>query len=352
MDMHLFFEGNIGREIMSSALLATVLEQFPNERSAFFELLRDGESSSLIDALKCCPAWNVAVEHEQIDIHLASQEQSPRNVVLIENKIAASAKQKGQLLRYYAEQKKAVPGAQVLAVYLAPGGVGRSEVELVKEQLQAGDAAVHISWEEVLDKLCNFGENVFVNNGLEQIRKVIQRYQQEERHPLVAGRERIAEVVSNVRALILRQEPTLAIMLSSPWRDHDMFIVGTQATNMTVWLRFRFEVEPNTDRPLNPYGQDMTLRFQSMFKLSGETRGPELKARWRGLENKKELNVDGVGLHKLEGRWFSFEKELTAPPSQLEKEFAKLAWQVLRFAESWGFRESKGKEAKAVGGDS
>lgn len=333
MDLHLFFEGSIGRETVSSALLATVLEQFPDERNAFFELLGVSETGDLVRNLPSF-SWDVGVEQEQVDVRLSSRETTPRHVVLIENKICASAKQVGQLLRYYEKQKKAMPEAKIVAVYLAPGGIGKGEVEVVKaESLRAGDIAVHVSWGAVLKKLAEVSQSDFVKSGLEQIESAIERGQQEV-YPLIAGREEIADLVNKVRERIL----TLPIKLGTPWPAADRFTVGTYGTNMTAWLRFKFEAEPETNRPLNLYdGKNMVLTFQSMLKVSAAgARDPQIKASWKALEQKKELNVEGVGLHKLEGRWFTFERKCIAPPSELVEKFTALGSSVLRFVESWG----------------
>jgi len=81
----------------------------------------------------------------------------------------------------------------------------------------------------------------------------------------------------------------------------------------------------------------MILTFQSMLKVSAAgARVPEIKARWKALVAQKELNVDGVGLHQLEGRWLTFELRCVAPRAELVARFTALGTAVLELVESWG----------------
>jgi hypothetical protein len=47
MNLHFFFEGKLAREEVSSAFLATLLEQRPDIRTAFFEVLAECIGSEL-----------------------------------------------------------------------------------------------------------------------------------------------------------------------------------------------------------------------------------------------------------------------------------------------------------------
>jgi hypothetical protein len=70
----------------------------------------------------------IRVEARYVDITL----ESSSTLVLIEDKISAGAKQKVQLLRYYLAAVEQSPLKRILAVYLAPGGMGAGEVDAVE----------------------------------------------------------------------------------------------------------------------------------------------------------------------------------------------------------------------------
>ena len=59
--------------------------------------------------------------------------ESDATLILIENKLAPSAKRDGQLLRYYIAATRMWPDKRVIAIYLGPrGDLGTSEIDLVE----------------------------------------------------------------------------------------------------------------------------------------------------------------------------------------------------------------------------
>ena len=100
MDISLFFKGKIKREEISSAFLATLLNNRSYFRDSFFDLLQITEA---VDFKKL--DWKVEVENNNVDINL----NTTGWVVLIENKLRRGSKKKGQLSGYYEEQVKNNP---------------------------------------------------------------------------------------------------------------------------------------------------------------------------------------------------------------------------------------------------
>ena len=140
-----FFESTLRREEVASAFLAMALEGVPSFRQYFFQLVLPNEKESLTER-----DWRIAVEQERVDIRM----QSLDTVVLIENKVAAGAKQQGQLLRYYLEEKKRNPLPRIVAVFVAPGQIGQDEITRITDSSEfntsGADVALHVSWDDII----------------------------------------------------------------------------------------------------------------------------------------------------------------------------------------------------------
>lgn len=129
MDLHHFFENMVRREETASAFLATLLDYDPDFRQAFLRVALGDHR------FKDHEEWAVKVEEGRVDVTL----ESASTQVLIEDKLSAGAKQKDQLLRYYLAAVAATPGKRIVAVYLAPGGMGVGEVDAVERNALRGD---------------------------------------------------------------------------------------------------------------------------------------------------------------------------------------------------------------------
>lgn len=99
---------------------------------------------------------------------------------LIEDKISAGAKQQEQLLRYCRSAVEAKPNKRVVAVYLAPGGMGAGEVEAVRRSAlfarRQGDITTHVAWEEVAQLVNGLPEDErswFARSGMDEIERAI-----------------------------------------------------------------------------------------------------------------------------------------------------------------------------------
>jgi len=61
MKWHLFFEGQMSREVVASAFLGTILDQRADIRNAFFDTLADCVGAELSELFKTS-SWEVTVE--------------------------------------------------------------------------------------------------------------------------------------------------------------------------------------------------------------------------------------------------------------------------------------------------
>src|SRR3972149_4967699 len=104
----------VRREETASAFLATLLEYNAGFRRTFLATALAGAAPDVDES------WSVRVERDSVDIVMDLD----TTRVLIENKINASAKRQGQLLRYYLFAVDAVPEKRIAAVYVAPGDFG------------------------------------------------------------------------------------------------------------------------------------------------------------------------------------------------------------------------------------
>lgn len=331
MDLHFFFK----REQGASAFLATLLEQRPDVRSDFFGMLAECIGHALADSFKS-KSWEVRIEEEQVDIRLDSKNNGAW-VILVENKIQAGSKQPGQLLRYYSKQIQKEAATRVVAVYLAPGSMGESEVKAVKSSgLRDGDFAVRVSWETVDERLRSLpNADGFIASGLGEITKAISKARQDQ-YPNVGGREKIHELACRVRDGL---RSFSAISMSAPWPDQARFILGSHGTNLTLWFILAFDAEPNPPyKPIHLFkGDNLCLTVRLMLKLSARGgRVPGLKSRWDKLcQRDGTLDVPEVGIHKLQGRWLVHERKLSATPDCMVSELTNIGASLLRVVEDW-----------------
>jgi hypothetical protein len=286
-------------------------------------------------------SWNVSVEVRQVDIRLDAGDGS--YVILVENKLQAGSKQQGQLLRYYDELIGAIPGVRVVAVYLAPGGVGESEVDAVeasqkfcqrRRDERSRDFSVHVSWEQLIENLHQYDTDEFIASGMREIRDIIDR--PEVVYPNEGGREEVHRIACTIRETFERAFPI--IKLGPPWPAKDRFILGSRGTNLTLWLILKFDAEPTAPyKPIGLFdGDRMCLAVRSMLKLSAEgSRKPELKSRWRELLHAGTISVPGVGIHKVQGRWLVYERELHAAPDHIVNELTSMGASMLQVVGEW-----------------
>lgn len=308
MDLHHFFENMVRREETASAFLATLLEYDGPFRLAFLRAVLDAP------AYEDSAEWDVRVEAGQVDVTLESH--SIR--VLIENKLRAGAKQQGQLLRYYLAAVEAVPDKRLVAVYLAPGGMGLGEVELVDRcearASRSADVVAHLPWQDVaaiIDALPASGHTWFARSGMREIDATIKRARQE--LPAVGVRGEVRGIFDGAVRMLRWEVPGVRL---GRWVARDSEWIQTEKSPVTVYLTATYDVE--VVAPYEPTGvlqpDGLRLLVRCQFGLSGRGKKiPHLRQRWSELASQQEVVVPAVGSFELRpGGWFTFESDTTA----------------------------------------
>jgi hypothetical protein len=238
--------------------------------------------------------------------------------VLIENKLRAGAKQKDQLLRYYLAAVATTPQKRLVAVYLAPGGMGLGEVEAV-ERCEArasrpSDIVSLLPWEDlagIIHRLPASAHAWFARSGMREIEATIKRARQE--LPAVGVRGEVRGVFDDAVRRLRHELPGVRL---GRWVARDSEWIQTEKAAMTVYLTATYDVlEAPPYEPigvLRPDGLHLTVRCQ--FRPAGRTkRSSALGRRWSQFEADRAIIVPGVGVfEKLPGGWFTFEESRTA----------------------------------------
>jgi hypothetical protein len=314
MQLRHFFDGMLRKEEIASAFLATVLEHDASWRRAFLAFVFGADTA---DELAADP-WSASVETDRIDVRL----QSPRATVIIENKLNAGAKQRGQLLRYYRTEIGRRGDARVAAVYLAPGEIGRDEVLLVEScaerAARPSDVVRHVSWERLAEIAppAAGAHDWFIRSGFEQILLAIARAR-EVKYELLGGRETIRAAVDHAHDLLAARVPDIRVGRFSSSIEE----IITYGTPVTMWLQAVFAAEE--DPPYTPidlvHDGHLHVTVRTACKLAGKVkRSSELSARWKELVAAGHLEVPGLGSLALETNgWLAITSPVVAAPEEL-----------------------------------
>jgi hypothetical protein len=322
VDLKHFFDGQQSRENASSAFLATVLEHDEAFRREFLALTP--ASPPLDDARP----WTVRVEDTRIgwgsmDITL----ESDSTVILIENKIAASAKQKGQLLGYYGRALNTWPAKRIIAIYLAPTtSLGEDEVAAVQESLEfrsrparppGPDAAGTIAWGDIAAIIEALPEHWFATTGIRAVLKAIDKAAT----PMSddAQRQVVRRVTQGARVSLAAKIPSLRL---GRWPTRTTEEIYTVKAPVSLFLTVVFDVEPKPSDRLRDVVVDGRVRLtvRTVFMLSGTGRkSPALVAEWIKLVAAGSVDIEGVGVHLLEGgKRFEHSQAWTGTKQELE----------------------------------
>ena len=318
MKLKHFFEGSLGREEVASAFLAMALEGVPRFRSHFFQLVVPEEYTSLSRK-----EWSVKVEVRQVDVRMETDD----TIVLIENKVNAGAKQDKQLLRYYLREKKHSPKARILLVYLAPGLIGKSEIERVTNSNEfqdcQDDLVHHLSWEILANYSANAGDifDEIVQNGLNEVQSIITQARVQ-KYICEGDREIIRNIVRRSCSQLMEQTKVRL----KPWSGRDFEQIFTADTNVTMWLDAAFEVEKEPPfAPINMRDENglLQITIRSQLKLEGKVKKASNLAKWwRQKIQSKFMDILGVGTHQLkEGGWLVYNQTISGSEESIEKAF-------------------------------
>ena len=322
-----FFEGTLRKEEVASGFLAMILEGIPRFRKHLFQLVVPNEGTSLNER-----QWFVKVEEACVDVRMDAGD----TVVLIENKISPGAKQQGQLLRYYSEEKKRNSEAQVIAIYLAPREIGKDEIQRVKEspefKASRNDIVKHVSWEDLGEYVSLEDDplDVFAENSLHEVLRVIKEANTEKYPPI--GDSGVIRAIVDRAFSLLTDRTTVPLRR---WSGREIEQIFTAGTNVTMWLDAVFETEgepPFVPIRVRDGNGLIQITIRSQFKLSAKgKRLPPLAQWWEQQLPGKVFDVAGVVPHVLEENgWFVHQRLVAATEESIATALAETGDAVLR----------------------
>jgi PD-(D/E)XK nuclease superfamily len=336
MDLKHFFDGQQSRENSASALLATLLAYDAPFRKRFLALehVEPPGAPPVTDS----EVWCVRVEDNRpwtgsrlgtqsaagsIDISLVSA----TTVVLIENKLSASAKRYGQLRDYYEAAAAHWSDRRVIALYLGPTiHLGQSEVELVRRsdvflgrsQPAGFDAVGSLSWTEIrriVEDSPNGGD-WFASTGLAAVKKAID----DAAFILstVGQRGVVRDAVDAARRSLAGSNPGVRL---GPWRGRLYEMIYTAKAPATVFLGTLFDADIDPPYQLVDVvtGSRVRLTVSTSFELSPTgRRSPALVSEWQKLLKRGSVEVGGVGrFTRGDGRAFTHREAFDGTANEL-----------------------------------
>jgi hypothetical protein len=220
LDLRLVFSGMMSREEDASAFRATLLDHRPTARSAAFDVVADAivpARPGLVEGLRG-KQWIVRTEVGSVDVSMDASDGSVHPI--IENRLLASSRQQGQLLRYYRAftDEASHNDVTVGVIYLAPSNVGTSGVQAVVRSetfiSRESDFACRLSWDDLGEALDRIGTDEeagwFLRGGLREIRRVIEAGKTA-KCPPEGDREAIHAVVTDAFRSLAAALPTLRL---------------------------------------------------------------------------------------------------------------------------------------------
>jgi len=348
MDLRHFFDGQQSRENAASAFLATLLEYDDEFRRRFLALAP--VAPPLDDSL----IWTIKVEDNEpwttslpdveagsgtIDITL----RSASTVVLIENKLAPSAKRHGQLRRYYEAATGTWHDKRIVALYLAPTAhFGDSEVKLVEMcdafvARRAGpagaDDAGSVSWEDIhaiIKDLSNEGR-WFADTGMNAVQAAID----EAKYILSTEGQRgvVRDIVQAARESLAANAVGVRF---GPWRGRLYDVIYTAKAPITMFLGTHFAAE--SVPPFSVVGVvaddgRVRLTISTTFALSPKGRKSHaLVSEWARLLKAGSVKVGGVGEFRLQdGKTFVLREAFDGTANELVDLLVARGTDVLAF---------------------
>ena len=225
-----------------------------------------------------------------------------------------------------------------MAVYLAPGRIGTSEVEAVERSAEFAqrerDIARHLPWEQVarvVDALPQSEHRWFARSGIEEIERAIEEARKE-KYPLIGGRKDVREIRNAALKELARLCPDIRL---GDWSDRERELIRSDGTSVTLWLYAWFEAEPEYPfLPVNLLQEDgIHLSVRSHFKKAGKVRrGSELDQRWAELTRVGAVDVPGVGRHELQpDGWFAYSEPVVGSAAELQSQLVDTGQNVLDY---------------------
>lgn len=185
---------------------------------------------------------------------------------------------------------------RVAFVYLAPRGVGGSEIGAVNEVMAEGDRAVHLSWE---DDIADFalavadpGEREFVASGVEAVLQDIDDHRGG--LPITDERVAVRQIAKAAREELERVRPDVPIYHWGGQNYEDVLTRAGLPFMFNLTLRYPDSGAPDFEPVTDLADGHRTFRFESGFKQGSQVKAKSaLGQRWAAIPN--EIEIAGIG---------------------------------------------------------
>ena len=298
MNLDFFFTGKLAREEAASAFIATLLKFRSDFREFFFDLI-DPNLKPDIEP-KVTTEYQIPDSNHTVDIFL----EYPETAIIIENKIARGAIQRGQIMKYYSSFRKTQPDESIrcIVVYIVPfENTGEQEVKELpaSSDFFENDLAKKISWKKLaafLDEMkpINETEENIIRDGFETVIKKIDD-SAIEKYPLDGLKSDFDTVVKSVISK-LKKDFDSKISLK-PWRFKNGFNIFSAGTNISLNINLEFEVESHQPYKLlgNDDPKNIDVQIKRFFSLSNVGKKDNEAREWWNHSSKVNENGYKIG---------------------------------------------------------
>lgn len=325
LDLKHFFDGQQSRENSASAFLATLLDFDPGFRQAFLALLPVDPplDASQFQAVTVEDTLGSTGGGIDITMDLGS------TLVVIENKVASSAKQDGQLVGYYRRAISQRGGQRIVAVYLAPTtGLGNSEIasvqgcdEFTERHPRSGgdDAAMCLTWAELAETIdaTSRDDDWFAMTGIRAVEGAIEKAARA--RPFDEQREEVQRIVDAARKSLATTFPDLHFRR---WPSFGEEAIYTAKAPVTLWVTTMFEEEPAPSYRLRDVVIEgrVQVTIMTSFNLSSKgQKSPLLTDQWDALRQTGGADVPGLGRLTIgDGKKFVHRESFDGSAGELE----------------------------------
>jgi hypothetical protein len=333
-----FFGGAQSKEETASAYLATLLDFDPVFRGRFLAL------ADVKPRLDGSLDWAVRAEDGRmnagaVDVTLEWPREDPTTFVMIENKLAASAKNVGQFRKYYLGAVKTWPGRRIVGFYLAPSrGVAASEIKEVMgtEEYRArggqrpnADEIFPLDWENDVAPIVRglpSADDWFEASGIDEVLKAIAR------PPLPPDQQRdvIRDIVNRALDDLADAVPGVTFI---PWRSAGQEAVYKPGGMLTIFVTVAFPVDEEA-RLLRDVVVDDNVRVTLVTDFGlriAAVKPPEVVWAWRALLRERRIDISGMEFEPTPRRRLRFVDEVQVSRVALQALIAERAQQVTTF---------------------
>jgi hypothetical protein len=307
MDLDFFFKGMQNKETSASAWLATLLHHNAAFRREFLGLV--GVEPPLDPARR----WVVNVETPlsgPCDVTLEDED----TLVFLEDKVSASAKTKGQFLRYYlgALDKPDLAAKRLVGVYLGPSvSTGDDERESVtghpefsgRRAAGFNDDAKCLGWKDNLSdvvEVATTDDDWFARKGLAAILAHIVKV--EGGRPFNQQREDLRQLMKRVAQRVMaagREAGWGPKVRLERWAGIGYEAQYTPTVGITTFLTLWYDEDEDPPYDLHGVVVDNRIRARGTVSFNPSVkhgrRDTELMARWASLTAAGCVEVPGIG---------------------------------------------------------